>query len=148
MFLKILVISVAHRKIDQSNISDHLKAPPPARQELIFSNSTNNSHGPLGVQFIKNCIKLKMFLMLLGTIRGAVQRLLHFGWKKSIYVPLGKCVKRAKKVSFLKGPNRGSKIFFLNFFKIGGFLGSIRVAVQSLLHFGWNKSIYEPPVKA
>ncbi len=69
----ILAIGVAHRKIDQFNISDHLKAPPPARQELIFSNSTNNSHGPLGVQFIKNCIKLKMFLMLLGTTRGAVQ---------------------------------------------------------------------------
>jgi hypothetical protein len=29
MFLKILAISVAHRKIDQFNISDHLKAPPP-----------------------------------------------------------------------------------------------------------------------
>jgi hypothetical protein len=28
MFLKILAISVAHRKIDQFNISDHLKAPP------------------------------------------------------------------------------------------------------------------------
>jgi hypothetical protein len=29
MFLKILAISVAHRKIDQFNISDHFKPPPP-----------------------------------------------------------------------------------------------------------------------
>jgi hypothetical protein len=67
MFLKILAISVAHRKIDQFNISDHLKAPPPPfRQELIFSNPTNNSHGPLGVQFRKKRMKLKMFLKILA----------------------------------------------------------------------------------
>ena len=98
--LKILAISVANRKIDQFNISDHLKPPPPSRQELIFCNPTNNSHGPLGVQYRKNCMKLKMFLMLLGTTRGAVQSLLHFGLKKSIYIPPGKCVKRAKKSHF------------------------------------------------
>ncbi len=79
MFLKILALSLAHRKIDHFNISDHLKAPPLSRQELIFCIPTNNSHGPLGVQYRKNCMKLKIFLMLLGTIRGAVQSLLHFG---------------------------------------------------------------------
>jgi hypothetical protein len=35
-------------------------------QELLFSNPTNNSHGPLGVQFRKKHMKLKMFLMILA----------------------------------------------------------------------------------
>ena len=65
MFLKILAISVAHRKIDQFNISDHLKTHP-SRQDRICSNPTGNSHGPLGVQFRKKRMKLKMFIMLLA----------------------------------------------------------------------------------
>ncbi len=65
MFLMLQAISIAHRKIDQFNISDHLKTPH-SRQDLICSNPTDNSHSPLGVQFRKKCMKLKMFIKILA----------------------------------------------------------------------------------
>ncbi len=85
MFLMLLAISVAHRKIDHFNISDLLKAPP-YRHELICSYSTGNSHGSLGVQFRKKHMKLKMFLMLLA-ISVAHQKIDHFNISNLLKVP-------------------------------------------------------------
>jgi hypothetical protein len=73
-------------KIDQFNISEHLKTPP-SRQDLICSNPTGNSHGPLGVQFRKKRMKLKMFLMLLA-ISVAHRKIDHFNISNLLKAPL------------------------------------------------------------
>jgi hypothetical protein len=64
-----------------------LKHRAPSRQELIFSNPTNNSHGSLGVQFRKKRMKLKMFLMLLAISVGH-RKIDHFNISDHLEAPL------------------------------------------------------------
>jgi hypothetical protein len=77
-------------------------------------------------------MKLKMFLMILA-ISVAHRKIDHFNISNLLKAPL---IGLKKTIPFLKGPNRRSKIFFYNFFFMGGFFGPMRGAVQSLLRFG------------
>jgi hypothetical protein len=79
MFLMLLAISVAHRKIDHFNISNLLKAPLIG----IIEQTIPLLKGPNR----RSKIFFKHFFFMggfFGPMRGAVQSLLHFGWKKKI----------------------------------------------------------------
>jgi hypothetical protein len=49
---------------------------------------------------------------VLGNHKRGCAKFASFWMKKSIYVPIGKSAKRAKKVTFVKGQIGGKKYFF------------------------------------
>jgi hypothetical protein len=88
MFLMLLAISVAHRKVDHFNIVDLLESPPPllGRTFSVVS-PTGNSHGPLIGQCRIKLMKLKMFLMILA-ISVDHRKIDHFNISNLLKPPL------------------------------------------------------------